>query len=465
MILELKHSKLFHQLYIILYLSILIFLIGFNFTDSPPPPFGWYQQFMPNLGEGSIVDITFTDSLSGFAITHFSNDTSFILKTTNGGDNWFYCHSDAGIPYYNRIQFINQNTGFVGGYISFNYSYYILKTTNVGLNWFYINAPYDFIITDISVLNEDTIWVVGCNGFYDAVMQTTNGGSTWQEQFNWGSLQDSKIYMFNARIGFMSYKYGNNIYKTTNSGLNWFVVATGGGAWFSDMHFIDSLTGWQASYTMRKTTNGGLNWIDQVLPYGGNILTTGIGKFSNINSDTIFGVGAGVILQDSLKGMIYKTTNGGNNWLFQVPNVSPRIQEYDFIKFVSKHSGWAYTVYGNRGLHTVTGGDTVWYMGIVQKSRQVPKNFILKQNYPNPFNPRTVINYDLKISSYVRLIVYDITGREVQRLVDQRQTAGEYEVDFMGKFVSSGVYLYRMQVTDEKGNATFSDTKKMILIK
>jgi hypothetical protein len=111
-------------------------------------------------------------------------------------------------------------------------------------------------------------------------------------------------------------------------------------------------------------------------------------------------------------------------------------------------------------VHTVTGGDTVWYTGIVLQSKEVPKDFVLNQNYPNPFNPRTVIPYSLKSAGYVKIIAYDILGREVQRLVDQKQTAGEYEVDFMGKFTATGVYFYRMTVDDR-----LIDTKKMILLK
>jgi hypothetical protein len=84
----------------------------------------------------------------------------------------------------------------------------------------------------------------------------------------------------------------------------------------------------------------------------------------------------------------------------------------------------------------------------------------LKQNYPNPFNPRTVIPYSLSKAGQVKIITYDILGREVQRMVDNYQQAGEYEVDFMGKFSATGVYFYSMEVDDK-----VIDTKKMILLK
>lgn len=95
----------------------------------------------------------------------------------------------------------------------------------------------------------------------------------------------------------------------------------------------------------------------------------------------------------------------------------------------------------------------------------IPGDFILKQNYPNPFNPRTVIRFSLKKNAFVKLIAYDIRGIEVQRMVYGRYNAGEYEVDFMGKYSSSGVYFYRMEAEDERSGEIFSDTKRMILLK
>ena len=98
-------------------------------------------------------------------------------------------------------------------------------------------------------------------------------------------------------------------------------------------------------------------------------------------------------------------------------------------------------------------------------SNAVPEGFILKQNYPNPFNPRTVIPYSLSAPAHVRIIAYDITGREVQRWSIIIEQAGAYEVDFMGKFTATGVYFYRMTVTDGKAGIVYTDTKKMVLLK
>jgi hypothetical protein len=88
-----------------------------------------------------------------------------------------------------------------------------------------------------------------------------------------------------------------------------------------------------------------------------------------------------------------------------------------------------------------------------------PEQYTLSQNYPNPFNPSTSINYTLRNSGKVRLVVYDMTGREVAVLVNQFQNAGEHIARFAPTALPSGIYIYKLQTSDQ----TFS--KKMVLVK
>jgi photosystem II stability/assembly factor-like uncharacterized protein len=85
--------------------------------------------------------------------------------------------------------------------------------------------------------------------------------------------------------------------------------------------------------------------------------------------------------------------------------------------------------------------------------------FKLYQNYPNPFNPGTVISYSLKENGYVTLKIFDILGKEVATLVNAKQNAGTYNVEWDAGKYNSGVYFYKLST--EK----FSDTKRMILLK
>lgn len=265
--------------------------------------------------------------------------------------------------------------------------------------------------------------------------------------------------MFNSRIGFISNTTGTYLRKTTDSGQNWGVISSSDG--FTDMYLYDSLSGLKANGNMKKTTNGGLNWVTQVLPQGGIIITSQILKFTKYSRDTIFGVGGHVFFSGGTgnRGMIYRTIDGGNTWLFQIPDTAINIGIYNFISFYNKNIGWAYS--GGPGVHTTNGGDPIWLTPLEQISSDVPKEYILYQNYPNPFNPKTNIKYSVKRqTSNVKLIVFDIQGKQITVLVNQKQSAGTYEVDFSGNGLSSGIYIYSLIV-----NGSLVETRKMILLK
>jgi hypothetical protein len=92
-------------------------------------------------------------------------------------------------------------------------------------------------------------------------------------------------------------------------------------------------------------------------------------------------------------------------------------------------------------------------------SKTFPIDYKLLQNYPNPFNPSTKIRFEIPKTGFVNLAVFDMLGREIEVLVNEKQSVGTYEVSFNASQYSSGVYFYRL-TTDG-----FSETKKMILLK
>ena len=88
-----------------------------------------------------------------------------------------------------------------------------------------------------------------------------------------------------------------------------------------------------------------------------------------------------------------------------------------------------------------------------------PHSYSLSQNYPNPFNPTTVVRYSVPEVSHVRLVVYDLLGREVGVLVNERKQPGTYTVRFDASGVASGVYIYRMET------GSYSASKKLVVVK
>lgn len=97
--------------------------------------------------------------------------------------------------------------------------------------------------------------------------------------------------------------------------------------------------------------------------------------------------------------------------------------------------------------------------GKINNANLTPKTYSISQNYPNPFNPVTNIKYQIPENSFVSVKIYDLTGREIAKLVNEYKQAGYYTVSFNGSNFASGVYFYRIQA----GN--FTQVKKMVLIK
>jgi len=168
----------------------------------------------------------------------------------------------------------------------------------------------------------------------------------------------------------------------------------------------------------------------------------------------------------------------GNNVLFYGPITSDLNGNYTSVRLYSLSDRNFQDI--GRGLDAIT---TAWYGGDMIRGQEdvilgardkiyIKRNKvvdpaglqngpdkILLSNYPNPFNPTTRIQYTLPHDSKVSLSVYDISGREVIKLVDEVKVAGNYSVEFNGNNLSSGAYYYRFTA------GTFTETKKMMLIK
>ncbi len=421
-------------------ITILILSFSINFLYSQQ---GWVQQVS---GINSTLNcVYFFDGNTGWV----GGDGGVALKTTNGGTNWFSLNTGSSRLFYS-IQFVNQNTGFIGtGYDK------VFRTTNSGTSW----------DTTIGGGGYSVFFVNGTTGYSArqgtqySLWKTTNTGLTWDSV---GALPSiigpvNDIFFIDASVGFIcgnhfafsAQTYDPYINKTTSGGISW-----GAGGYsapsshyvpssITDLYFVNNIgfaIGFEAPSTTTpyfyKSTNQGQNWVKTVMAQTMASIT-----FVDNNTGWICGP----------NGKIMYSTNGSSTWFDQTSPVSATLRQ---IYMVNNNTGY---IVGTNGtiLKTTNGGITA----LQQTGTAVPDNFTLSQNYPNPFNPVTLISFDIPISSFVNITVYDASGKEITSLVNQQLSAGSYSVDWNATAYPSGVYFYRITAGE------YIETKKMVLIK
>ncbi|MCX6165629.1 MAG: YCF48-related protein [Ignavibacteriae bacterium] len=378
--------------------------------------------------------ITFINENTGFVV---GGDYT-ILKTTNSGNNW-QRRNVNNVKGLMCTYFLNSNTGWAAGGG-------IIKTTDGGSNWAtQIDISPTFYIRSIIFVNENTGIAAGGSSPYGGgyILRTTNGGTNWSSNYSdkLSSRNYYSVFFVNNSTGWIvgtcNESSNGIIMKTTDTGLNWIEQNSNVQVFLSSVYFINENTGWiGGDGKILKTTNGGQNWLVNL---GGTITLYSI-KFFDLNT----GYGTGW-------SSLGKTTNGGLNWTF-FPYLQGANTQNAF--FINQNTGW---IIGYNGaiLKTTNGGNVF----VKKVSKEIPTSFMLYQNYPNPFNPNTIIRFQIKDLRFVTLKVYDILGKEIITLVNEKQSPGVYEVTFDGSMLPSGVYFYKLSSVD------FSEVKKMILIK
>ncbi|HEY5535904.1 MAG TPA: T9SS type A sorting domain-containing protein, partial [Ignavibacteria bacterium] len=344
----------------------------------------------------------------------------------------------------------------------------IQRTFDRGLTWDTVSLSAPNAYSGLSFINQDTGWISGANELnHNCIWKTTNGGVTLVEVTE--NTGVGKIFFLKYKVNgeytgwHFSSSGDNKFWKTTNSGNNWFQITRPPAQYLGYFSFIDENTGWfswSVSGTgggVYKTTNGGLNWTNQSLPFGG-IIGGSIGKLKVINNDTLYGVGGYQHYGGPYYyGIIWKTSNGGTNWGYQIPDTSILNGEYSAIDFINANTGWAYQ--GN-GIHTTNGGGPIIILSININNENIVKSYILEQNYPNPFNSTSKIKYQISKSFDIKIKIFDIVGKEIITLVNRKQNSGKYEVIFDGSYLSSGIYFYSLYINEIR-----KDTKTMVLLK
>jgi photosystem II stability/assembly factor-like uncharacterized protein len=342
-------------------------------------------------------DVQMLDSLNGYAI----GDSAWIFKTTNGGLDWYTLPNN-----------FNRNFKFYKGFFFDAQTWYLFGQPGVG------DAQED-------------------------IYKTTDGGNTWTTSFAGNSSMSKVIrnaFFLNKNTGWVI--ESNNIYKTTDAGATWThqtanITSAGG------VFMTDSLTGYCYSLNKQilKTTDGGSSW--NMLPFNFDM---------NILSMSFMNASCGVV--SGYYGYTAFTTDGGNTWTQQWTGNDNYIND---IHIINEPGSSPYII--TAGQKAYVGINKHIPSGRIENKDLQPGCYTLSQNYPNPFNPSTVITYSIPKEGLVKIVIYDVLGRQVSIPVNCRQMQGTYSVNFSGNGLSSGVYYYTLT----SGN--FVQTRKMVLIK
>ena len=356
-----------------------------------------------------------------FAGTNFG-----VYISTNNGESWSLTslNNQSG-----HVLLINENNIYAGTFHG------VFKSINNGQNWVQIG------------LNNRSIWALTIQGnnifagtdFGHGVYRSTNNGLSWTQTSLGDTNFISSLVMSGNNI-FAGDWASNSVFLSSDTGNTWTQISLGGTP--IEVVFCLAVKGnfifaGVDNGGVFRSSNGGFNWMQTSLNMGG------VTSFA-IKDNYIFA-------SDFLFGEVYLSSNNGTSWELKNQGLGNQIDIYSLT---------------TTSQYIFAGTDSsIWrrsfteIIGIQKISELVPSSFSLYQNYPNPFNPKTKIKMEIAKLGDVKLVVYDLLGREITKLVNEKLKPGTYEVTFDGSNYASGVYFYKLVTND------FSETKKMLMIK
>jgi len=344
-----------------------------------------------------------------------------------------------------------------------------LKSTDGGVSWEFIFPDFEpwpqFLRVKkihISPHNEKLVFgIVAQWSVWESLYRTTDGGVEWEYINAFASSPHGSLlsFAFDPVDSMKMYVAGDNrmtylaFYASNNKGEQWNVLSELLSAPWEIM--VDWNNNDIIYVIPIRSEDGGLNWVRLVkgLPYGWQYWSSIIDRYNSS------------ILYMSIKFGVYKTTNKGELWTLISGsenldlNFSSGVQGENDNLFIDPVTNNLY-VGTKRGLYVYD-----LLTAIIYEAESFPSNFILHQNYPNPFNPSTTIKYEIQSSGFITLKIYDILGNEIATLVNEKQSAGSYEVTFnIGSIRSyynftSGVYIYQIKA------GGYVSSRKMIYLK
>ena len=386
----------------------------------------------------AVQDSSGTGNAKLFAGTDYGGGVSI---STDNGTSWSYVESS-------QLLYSNVNALYPSGGRLFSAAGGVLFSSDDGSTWAWIQPDSGLVVSNAQCLAAAGPCVIagagyGASLFPGYLFRPTFNGTGWTgwEGVGYG-LPDAPVWTLavsDTTIFAGVESNGNSLFRSTDYGTTWTAAGSGLG-----ITFVLSLAV-SGSNIFAGTDNG------VFLSTDGANTWTGPGKATENSHIWCLAV-SGTNLFAGTDSSIFLSTDNGTSWT-QVNSGLPGTRIH------------CLTVSGS-DLFVGTDYRGVWRRPLsdmptsVQKLlTDLPTRFSLEQNYPNLFNPTTVISYQLPGNSFVTLKIYDVLGREVKTLVNERQTAGNHSVSLSASNLPSGVYFYRLQA------GTFTQTKKLVVIK
>ena len=392
--------------------------------------------------------LSFIDENNGWATDAWGpiGDHGRIFNTTDGGYNWRIQRDIVANQFFRQLQFIDKNIGYVIGTD-------VIKTTDGGENWFDI-TPDNTTTSYMSMIFLDSLQgLVGAEDLF----HTTNGGKTWEKTVlaHNDSLIVLDIYFANSDTGWI---YRNNgfwgwnphiIYRTTDTGRSWVVVGTSWDLYpTSKIRFVSFDNGFLFGETNYHTTDEGASWT--LIP------DTQLSRSTNI-IDAILSQNGLILLYNSAT-FAYSSDNG-ISFSYYSTETDNNTHLWDIVQIPRTAS---YYVGGDNGTLI-----RINFVTEVKSEANSTKSETFQLDvYPNPFNPNTTVSFSLPANAKVKLVIYDITGREVTELTKKPYTAGMHQITFNASGFASGVYIVNTVIipNGESGSKKMF-TQKILLIK